>query len=247
MFGLYVNACTAYLTTDITSNIYQHCVHVKCSTYCVFSSSFIQSGTVECITLRTISSQTDSQSDRYTSQQNLPTNVSEEDEEDVADDIAETEYRDVLIHRIQLKNEMTSPVKALEPLDLSVSNTADADGTGTVADDNIVSSSSDESQSEQEIGTLFDDLNVINDNEQNERMVSRFRFRRAQFLFHVFFTRCLLTLRAIRYSRSRMILTIFWFLYGAIIVCISRAFLPWMSFYTIIYFIIIYAELQPPE
>lgn len=192
--------------------------------------------------------QTDEKEDEEKSDQHLSKSVSDEGEKG---NISQTEFRQILVHRIKSKSECAVSTKtSKEPLDLSVGQHDGADGVGTDstgADDNVVSSSSDDSQSEQEIGPLFENLVVINDNVENQRVVTRFEVRRLSSLLTLFFTHCAMTFRAIRHSRSRMILTLFWFLYGGIIVFISRAFLPWMSFYTIIYFVIIYAELQPPE
>lgn len=168
--------------------------------------------------------------------------------EDQDEIISETEFREILVHRINCKSKPQdcATVSPKEPLDLSMTS---HEVESAEADENVMSSSSDDSQSEQEIGPLFANLNVVadNNNEQIQRPPLFLNARLARAAIVLFFSQCLMTFRAIRRSRSRMLLTIFWFLYGIIIVCISSSFLPWMSFYTVIYFVIIYAELNPPE
>lgn len=122
------------------------------------------------------------------------------------------------------------------------------DESGLSADEIQVTSSSEEEESEQEIVPFLGDLQVINNNEEQPE---RLRFNRFQAttlvgVVSILFREWLIVWRGIRRSRSRAILTMFWMIYGGLVVCVSRGFLPWMAFYTVIYFLILYAEMSQP-
>lgn len=113
-------------------------------------------------------------------------------------------------------------------------------------DENQMTSSSEE-ESDHEVIPLLGDLNVINMEDRVAAppfLLSRLQLALRNTMAFVA-GEFAMVIRGIRDSRSRLILTVFWFVYGGIVVCIASGFLPWMMFYTLIYFIILYAELSP--
>lgn len=215
-------------------------IRYVCSYVCVLHT--FQSGNVEYIALRSIGSQTENDEDDNPSETETSKDADGEDED--VNCISSTEFREILFHRINCKSESSGTTSTKAPLDLTLNQQEEVDAHA--ADETVVTSSSEESESEPEVGQLFENLNVANAEEENRTLLARFDITALSAAFALFFSQCRLIFRAIRCSRSRMFLTLFWFLYGGIIVYISRSFLPWMSFYTVIYFVIIYAELNPP-
>ncbi|XP_045164870.2 uncharacterized protein LOC123528879 isoform X2 [Mercenaria mercenaria] len=217
------------------------------------------SGSVHCIKLRSVSCQTEYDSSSNVVEDNktflnlkIHHSVTDDTETDttIADEnnISQTEYREVLFHKINGKSSLDNLPK--QELTSNESSSPFADEHGGASEDNSVTSSSEGEESEQDlpIAPLFGTLRIVN--EDPDVLANRPRFTR----FHVtsvsgvlafLFTELSIIYQGIRNSRSRTILTIFWFLYGGLIVYISRSFLPWMTFYTVIYFIIIYAEMSP--
>ncbi|XP_052778358.1 uncharacterized protein LOC128215796 [Mya arenaria] len=211
-----------------------------------FNSPYF-SGSVDFIQLRSVSCQTE-----HDVVNEAIDDVKEEVKEDDPDKsitllssrtdvISSTEFRQVLFHRIGSKASIDSERKG----QLHVEETPSDDVDNAVSD--VTATSSDESEeSENEIAELFGDIQVVNVEHAPFRRLRRFDVASIANVLKLFFGEIKHIFIAIRSSRSRTLLTIFWFLYGGLIVSISRIFLPWMAFYTLIYFVIIYAEITPP-
>lgn len=217
------------------------------------------SGSVDFIKLRSISCQTDQdrdgsktgESDTF---QNIKVDNSQSNDKNLElpltddnDNISRTEYRNVLFHKINSKSTLEETPKSNAQTDPPSSS---ADENEVISEENTMTSSSEEDDSEQEIAIapLFGNLRILNEEDNivmNRPIISRFHVTSVSGVLAMFFSEINVIYRGIRNSRSRTVLTIFWFLYGGLIVYISRAFLPWMTFYSIIYFIIIYAEMSP--
>lgn len=198
-----------------------------------FNSPF-STGSVDRLLLRSVSCQTDPGAQGTSARSDLNSTDS--------DDIAKEEFRQILFHNIA--NDQTKEQKNdSEPPDATVFSIAEESG---VSDDNHVSSSSDE-DSEQEMIPILDDLNVLVEADPAPRMgLHRGQVMSFGSVFRIFIAESRMVLRGIGESRSRLALTVFWFIYGSLVVFVSRGFLPWMAFYTVIYFIIMYAELSNP-
>ncbi|XP_052213547.1 uncharacterized protein LOC127831542 isoform X2 [Dreissena polymorpha] len=207
-----------------------------------FNSAY-SSGSVDVITLRSVSTQTDTnEPDSSTGSWSSTTESGSLLDSFNESSISDTEFREVLFHRIDCRNTFKTAYKEHTDNDEPVAT----ENAEHLATDDTPATSSEESESENEIGALFGDIQVVNDNGPVPRMrFTRFRIATLTSVLTILFAEMRYVFEAIRSSRSRTILTIFWFLYGVAIVCISQAFLPWMLFYTIIYFVIIYAELAP--
>lgn len=222
----------------------------------IFFSNLFQSGSVDFIELRSIGCQTSQDTDMNEAENidifhniKVDNSVADDTESAVTDDsniISKTEYRNILFHKISCKSKLEETPKINEATEPS---SPSADENEVISDDNTVTSSSEEEESEHEIAIapLFGTLRVLNedDNDIDRPRFTRFHATSVSGVLAIFFTEMNIIYQGIRNSRSRTVLTIFWFLYGGLIVCISRSFLPWMTFYTIIYFIIIYAEMSP--
>ncbi|XP_060608447.1 tripartite motif containing 13-like [Ruditapes philippinarum] len=219
------------------------------------------SGSVNIIKLRSISCQTDQDQDSgeagnddafhniKVDLENLHLDDTSKESSEFHDDdsISKTEYRNVLFHKILSKSNLEKTPKLFEPIDPPTSSADENEG---LTEDNTVTSSSEEDDSEQElaIAPLFGNLRIIDANDDvvnNRPRFTRFHATSVSGVLALLFAEINVIYHGIRSSRSRTVLTIFWFLYGGLIVYISRSFLPWMTFYTLIYFIIIYAEMSP--
>lgn len=161
------------------------------------------------------------------------------------DDISATEYREILVHRITAKDNEDRVHKDIPNTE---ETTPLAEPAFNEAIDVQTTSSEESEESDNELPEPFGGgLRIIHDPPVHVRRLRRFDVGSITNVLRLFFVEMCNVFVAIRSSRSRSILTALWFMYGAVIVGFSRAFLPWMAFYTVLYFIIIYAEYSPHD
>ncbi|KAL4227198.1 hypothetical protein ACF0H5_015171 [Mactra antiquata] len=225
-----------------------------------WQESPLSSGQLVSMTLRSIGSQTETENFQIVDKgpQNVINDLNKNEESEHHDDdgddgnetkedISEPEVQEVTLFSLNCHSK--SEIKIVENstdadvnADDILSNEAD-DQTG-VSDDNQASSSDDESEQDIQIGPMF--ARLVDDDERLgfRRRLRRFTVTSVSGVLAMLFLEISAIYNRIRYSRSRLILTLFWFCYGGVVVYMSRAFLPWMTFYTVIYFIIIYVEVS---
>ena len=193
--------------------------------------ALLQSGSVQSIFLRSVASQTRKETGGEQS-----TSPSSSAEEILNKGISSEEFREVLFHKIPPKKEHLK-----DDIFKIKTNTSASNDDLSFSEDNGHTSTDDDSSD----GERFN-LQVLQDPQiRTLRMFRSNTFSVASAL-RMMFEESRVLFNGIRQSRSRMALTFCWFLYGVAVVYISRAFLPWMCFYTMIYFIILYAELSQP-
>lgn len=208
----------------------------------IWMESPYSKGTLQVLTLRSISTQTDTPDVKK-----LPEIIitdTEQTDKECFNNIAGEEYLKILCHKMSV-NSTQKP--AVADTLLAESAPASADESERTSDVTQPSTSEEEeSETDPEIVPLLGNLRVVEENETWTRFrLGRFRTISVSGIIHLILSELSIMFNGIRHSRSRTILTIFWFLYGGLIVCMSRAFLPWMAFYTAIYFVILYAEVSP--
>ena len=194
-----------------------------------------QTGSVYSILLRSVGSQTQNGTD---SQNDITPSSSTE--ETLYKGISDEEFRELLFHKIPSKKEAHQEDDIFKPK----STTSTSNDDLSLSEDNAHPPSSDDDSSDAE---RFG-LQVVE--EPPIRTLRMFRQTALSFnavsALRMMFEEGRVLFNGIRNSRSRIALTFCWFLYGIAVVYISKAFLPWMCFYTIIYFVILYAELSQP-
>ena len=189
-----------------------------------------QSGSVITISLRSVASQTKSSSD---STHDVTSTASEDD---LNKGISSDEFRQILFHKIPPKKQV--PPKDIFGVKTTTSTAAD---DNSLSDDNNISSDDDSTD-----GERFN-LQVINDQPiRLSRLFWRSRSFSVASTMRMMFEESRVLFVGIWQSRSRMALTLCWFLYGCVVLYISHSFWPWMLFYSMIYFAILYAEISQP-
>lgn len=204
-----------------------------------------QHGQIYSITLRSVGSQTE------TGQNGVPESSTVEDSSKLSntqqDDISESDEHEVVMFRFDNKCKSKEIIKqSLTDINMDENLTEEANDNNGLTDDNHASSSSEESELDMQIGPMF--AQIVNDEDEEirqRRRIGLLGLTSVSSVLALLFLELSVVYHGIRQSRSRTILTLFWFFYGGIIVYMSRAFLPWMMFYTVIYFIIIYVEVSP--
>ena len=159
--------------------------------------------------------------------------------EELEKGISMEEFREVLYHNIPPKKEILDKDSIHEKLTATSASVEES----SLSEDNGRVSSDEESSDVDRFN-----LQVIEDPPPSlrlSRVLSVRTFSIASAL-RILFEESRMLFNGIRQSRSRLALTICWFLYGVAVVYISHSFLPWMCFYTMIYFLILYAEMSQP-
>ena len=148
------------------------------------------------------------------------------------------EIRQVLVHRFLLRSSKEDLVDAERD---NKDNLVDANDGSASSDVNLDTSSSEE-DSDPDVVPFLGEIQVIEEPEARNILAIRSFVTVIKYMF----TELCALFRGIRDSRCRLCLTVFWFLYGGLIIYLSRGFLPWMVLYTIVYFAIMYAEMSRP-
>ena len=162
--------------------------------------------------------------------------TSTDSDDDLDKRISNDEFRQIIFHKIPPKKEVPSK----DIFDLKTTTSAAVD-ENSLSDDNN-GSSDDESTD----GERFN-LQVINDQPiRLSRLFWRSRSFSVASAMRMMFEESRMLFVGIWQSRSRMALTLCWFLYGCVVLYISHSFWPWMLFYSMIYFAILYAEISQP-
>ena len=150
--------------------------------------------------------------------------------------ISNEEFRQIIFHKIPPRKQV--PDKDI--FDVKTTTSAAVDES-SLSDDNNMSSDDESTDGERLNLQVIDDQPI-----RFSRMFWRSRTFSTATALRMLFEESRVLFVGIWQSRSRMALTFCWFLYGAVVIYISHSFWPWMLFYSMIYFAILYAEISQP-
>lgn len=214
----------------------------------------MQSGVVDYISLRSVGSQTEPDNTNTFANLKQPkintrcvqhvvndavaVNTDEDDST-----IAQTEYRKKLFHHFDSPKSNKLAIREVAITDTYPSVTE----YGAVSDETVTESSSEGELSEEDM-LIVPQIAYSNirqdDNDIGRPRVSRVWSISGSAVLSALVRVLSVLYRAIRHSRTRTMLMIVWFIYSGLIVSSCPSFLPMITFYTLIFFMIIYVDVM---